>query len=139
MSSVVDHPQVGIGAVIISRREGEPAVVLIRRGQPPLQGQWSLPGGRLEKGERLKDALLREVREETGLEVRVGRLLEVVEIIEGALHYVVLDYACEPLGGMLCAGGDATEVALVPVYDIGQYGVTPAVARVVSRAITDEE
>ena len=100
-----------------------------------MEGRFSLPGGRVEPGERLAEALAREILEETGAAVRIGPLVEVVEIIDEAYHYVILDYACELLGGELRAGDDASEALLVPVAELGPYEVTEAVARVVEKAI----
>ena len=107
-----DNPLVGVGAVVIQ----ENRVLLIRRGQPPLLGEWSLPGGVLECGETLRDAVVREAREETGLVVETGEMLGVYErIIPGnagrvRYHYVLLDFLCRPLGGELKAGSDAADV-----------------------------
>ena len=115
-----------------------PYVVLARRNIAPRAGGWSLPGGKVEERETLVDAIVREVREETGLEVRVERFLEVVEIIDGEFHFVILDYLCTPIGGSLRAGDDAREVCWAPVYDLVEYDLTPAVRRVVSMAIADE-
>jgi mutator protein MutT len=129
---------VAVGAIVIEQRGDGPYVLLVQRANPPMAGEWSLPGGKLEWGERLEDAVAREVREETGLEVRVGRLVEVVEVVEAAFHYVILDYACEPTGGTLRPGGDAAQVAMVPVFDLMDYGVTQAVLRVVAMAVADE-
>lgn len=107
-----DSPLIGVGAVIV---EGGRAL-LIRRGQPPLLGEWSLPGGVLECGETLRDAAIREVREETGLAVVVSEMLGVYERIirseDGQVryHYVLIDFLCRPSGGELKAGSDAAEV-----------------------------
>lgn len=93
------------------------AVLLIRRGKPPRQGEWSLPGGRIEPGERAVDAALRELREETGVEARITGLLDVVDGVfpEAGRHYVLIDYAAEWVSGEPVAGDDAMEAAFVPL------------------------
>lgn len=107
-----DSPLVGVGAVIV--RDGR--VLLIRRGQAPLLGEWSLPGGVLECGETLREATAREAREETGLVVETADMLGVYERIIPAAdgrtryHYVLIDFLCRPVGGELRAGSDAAEV-----------------------------
>ena len=107
-----DRPLVGVGAVIVQNNR----VLLIRRGQPPLLGEWSLPGGVLECGESLRDATIREAREETGLVVETAELLGVYERLirsEGGrvrYHYVLVDFLCRAVAGNLKAGSDAADV-----------------------------
>jgi 8-oxo-dGTP diphosphatase len=106
-----DKPFIGVGAVIVRDHR----VLLIRRGQPPLLGEWSLPGGVLECGETLREAAIREAREETGLVVEVSEMLGIYERIvrdpENCVryHYVLIDFLCHPAGGELKAGSDATD------------------------------
>ncbi len=107
-----DSPLVGVGAVIVRDNR----VLLIRRGQPPLLGEWSLPGGVLECGETLREATIREAREETGLIVETGELLGVYERVvhseDGRVryHYVLIDFLCRAVAGEPEAGSDAAEV-----------------------------
>lgn len=105
-------PLVGVGSIII---EGD-RVVLVKRAHPPIQGQWSIPGGVLEVGERMREAAIREAREETGLIVEPGELLGVFDrIVREAdkrvqYHYVLIDFLCRRIGGELLAASDAAEV-----------------------------
>jgi mutator protein MutT len=124
---------VAVGAVIV---DDGGRVCLVRRGRAPMAGRWSLPGGRVERGESLHDALRRELVEETGLAVEIGPLVEVVEIVTEGQHYVVLDYACRLVEGHLRAGGDADEVLWVPLERLSAHDVTEAVARVARRALS---
>src|ERR1022692_2442738 len=107
-----ESPLVGVGAVIVQDQR----VLLIRRGQAPLLGEWSLPGGVLECGETLREAVVREAREETGLVVETDEMLGVYErVIRGddgrvRYHYVLIDFLCRPVGGDLKAGSDAADV-----------------------------
>jgi 8-oxo-dGTP diphosphatase len=107
-----DRPLVGVGAVIVKDNR----VLLIRRGQAPLLGEWSLPGGVLECGETLREATIREAREETGLEVETGELLGVYERVirseDGRVryHYVLIDFLCRAVAGALSVGSDAADV-----------------------------
>jgi len=125
-------PVVAVGAVVLVEPD---VVVLIQRANPPSKGSWTLPGGKLNRGESLVDAVRREVLEETGLEVEVGQLIEVVELVESTHHYVVLDYLARKTGGTLRAGDDAADARYVRVSELAEYGVTEAVARVVSSAV----
>jgi ADP-ribose pyrophosphatase YjhB (NUDIX family) len=103
------HPLLGVGALIF---DGD-NVLLVERGKPPLEGYWSMPGGLVEAGERLEDAVIREVLEETGLNVTAGRLATVFERImpdragECEYHYVLVDFYCTVNGGTLRAGDDS--------------------------------
>ena len=107
-----ESPLVGVGAIII---EGE-RVMLVKRAHPPIRGQWSIPGGVLEVGEMVREAAVREAREETGLGVEVGELLGVYDrIIRGSdrrvqYHYLLVDFLCRRVGGELQAASDAAEV-----------------------------
>jgi len=106
-----ESPLVGVGAVIVENNR----VLLIRRAKPPLLGEWSLPGGVLECGETLRQAVAREALEETGLLVEPGEMLGVYERIIHSddrrvrYHFVLLDYLCHEVGGNLEAGSDAAE------------------------------
>ncbi|MBN9478759.1 MAG: NUDIX hydrolase [Bordetella sp.] len=105
-------PTPAVGVVCLRGDE----VLLIRRGKPPRQGEWSLPGGRIEPGERLADAALRELREETGVEAELIGLIDVVDGLfpEAGRHYVLIDYAARWRSGEPVAGDDAAEAAFLP-------------------------
>lgn len=131
-----DCPLVGIGGVVIA----EGRALLIRRGSPPLVGQWSIPGGMLEVGETLVEGVRRELAEETGIEVRVLDMIEVFERIDldtggkPQYHFVILDYLCEKLGGELRAGSDVTDAAWAAPSELARYSLTPTATRVIRKA-----
>lgn len=102
------------GVVCLRDGDGGLEVLLIRRGKPPRLGEWSLPGGRIEWGERAAEAALRELKEETGVEGEVLGLLDVVDGLFGERHYVLVDYAVRWTSGEVHAGDDAADAAFWP-------------------------
>jgi 8-oxo-dGTP diphosphatase len=132
-----DRPFVGVGAVIVDAAR----VVLIRRRFEPLAGEWSLPGGTVEAGETLEDCVTREMREETGLDVEVGPVIEVFDRItrddSGRLlyHYVLVDYLCWPRGGTLQAGSDVDAAVWTAPADLSAYHLTDKATTVIARGL----
>jgi len=124
-------PIVGIGAVIVKDNK----VLLIKRAGEPGRGLWSIPGGLVELGEKIKDAVRREVKEETGLEVKVNEIADVTEIItrdeEGKVkyHFVIVDFFAEPLKGELKPSSDALEAKWVEFEDLRKYHLTETVEK----------
>jgi 8-oxo-dGTP diphosphatase len=129
------RPVLGIGALIFDRGR----ILLVERGKEPLKGYWSLPGGVLEIGETLEQGIVREVREETGLEVEPLTMLEIFERIirdsQGApeYHYVLIDYICRVTGGSLRAADDASRVAWVPRRLLSDYQITTGTLPVIEK------
>jgi 8-oxo-dGTP diphosphatase len=131
-----DRPVVGVGGVVV--RDGH--ALIVKRAHEPRKGEWSLPGGTVELGETLVDALRRELKEETGLDVEIGEVVEVFDRVHRIdtriqYHFVVIDYLCRPIGGQLCAGDDADDVAWVRGDEIERYGVNEFAARVIRRGL----
>jgi 8-oxo-dGTP diphosphatase len=127
---------VGVGAVILEKGR----VLLVRRARDPLQGRWVVPGGRVEWGETLEEAIVREVREETGLDVRPTEMLGVVDAIDRALgevrfHHVIVDYLCVLEGGTLCAGSDALEAAFAAPAELSAYDVPEKAQEVIREGL----
>ena len=138
-----ERPVVGVGGVVI--HEGR--TLLIRRGSEPLRGEWSIPGGTLELGETLAEGVARELREETGVEVRVLGQIEVFERIftdksggktrkeKGPrYHFVIVDYLCERVSGEPRAGSDVTDVAYAREEELEKFHLTETVLRVIRKA-----
>ena len=117
MASGSAGPQVCVGAVVIR----DECLLLVRRGHGPAAGEWSVPGGRVETGETLAEAVVREVAEETGLDVVCDELVGWVERIDPEHHFVIFDFGATPVGGgdaEARAGDDAAEVAWVPLHEL---------------------
>ncbi|MFO0412034.1 MAG: NUDIX hydrolase [bacterium] len=116
MTGSLPTPVPAVGVVCL---RGD-SVLLIRRGTPPRQGEWSLPGGRIEPGERAVDAALRELGEETGIEAEITGLIDVVDGLfpEAGRHYVLIDYAARWVSGEPVAGDDALEARFVALDEV---------------------
>ena len=136
-----EHPQrpiIAVGGVVIH----DERALLIRRGQPPLEGRWSIPGGILEIGETITSAIERELKEETGIAVRVLGLLEIYEKVlrdsdnRAQYHFIILDYMCEFVEGEAEADGDVTDAAWVNENDLETLQLTSAALRVVKKAFS---
>jgi len=130
-----DRPLVGVGAIIL---EGD-RVVLVRRGHAPLLGDWSIPGGVLELGETLREAVVREVREETGLTVAPGELLGVYDRLvrdehgRPRYHYVLIDFLCRKISGELQAADDAEEVRWFSREELTEVSLAPDTQDVIKK------
>ena len=120
MTTADDRPVVGVGAVIL--KDGK--LLLVRRGHDPGKGLWAVPGGKVRGGERLADAVAREVHEETGLDVEVGEVVWVGEHLSEGHHLVLIDFRARVSGGRLSAGDDADEVLWVTRAEADELDLT---------------
>jgi 8-oxo-dGTP diphosphatase len=121
----VTRPEVCIGAIVVD----DGRLLLIRRGRGPAQGEWSVPGGRVERGETLAEAVVRELAEETGVEGVCGGLVGVVERMDDDHHFVILDFAVHLFEPQTpTAGDDAAEAAWVPVADVAEMRLVDGLA-----------
>jgi len=133
-----EHPIIGVGAVIL---HGD-RVLLVKRATEPLRGEWSVPGGMLELGEKLRDGTAREALEETGLHVEVGEVLDVFDSIfpdadgRTQYHYVLIDFLCSVISGEAAAGSDVSEVKWVTLAEMGDLRLRPSISDVVSKALS---
>jgi 8-oxo-dGTP diphosphatase len=132
-----ERPIVGVGAVIV--QDGR--VLLVRRATEPLKGEWSVPGGMLELGEKLRDGAAREALEETGLRVEVGEVLDVLDSIfpdaggRTQYHYVLIDFLCRPIAGNAAAGSDVSDVKWVSLAELAGMRLRESIARVARKAL----
>ena len=139
-----EHPLVGIGALIFTRAGRRGPILLVERGGLPLKGYWSLPGGLVETGERLEEAVRREILEETGLRIEPVRRFDIFERImrdaqgRAEYHYLLVDYVCRILGGRLRAGDDVSRAEWVRRRDLGNFLMTEGTREVIERAYSLE-
>jgi 8-oxo-dGTP diphosphatase len=141
MREFPSQPLAGVGVVVLRPgAEGEPEVLLVRRGQPPLAGRWSVPGGLIELGETARAAAAREVREETGLEVEVGEAFAQVDRIERSpdgrvqYHYVLTEFPARPRAGELAPGSDALAARWVRWSALRELPLTPGLETILNQA-----
>jgi 8-oxo-dGTP diphosphatase len=121
MTSESETPVVGVGVVVVE----DGAILLVQRGRDPGRGLWAVPGGKVRRGEPLREAARREVREETGLDVEIGEVIWTGEHIDEEFHIVLLDFTGSVRGGELRAGDDADDVRWVSLFDVADYPLTP--------------
>ena len=133
MPTSLPAPVPCVGVVCLRGEE----VLLIRRGRPPKQGEWSLPGGRIEPGERAMEAALRELREETGVEAEITGLIDVVDGLfpESGRHYVLIDYAARWLSGEPAAGDDALQARFVALDQVAAMVGWSETRRIIDEAV----
>lgn len=131
-------PIVAVGGVVIH----DDHVLLIRRAKPPSQGEWSIPGGAVEAGETLRDALRREIREETGLNTRPLEMLETLDRIvrdnagKVQYHYVLVDWVCSLEGGEIAPSDEVMEARWAVRDELGNFGLRPNTKRIIDKAFS---
>jgi 8-oxo-dGTP diphosphatase len=127
-------PSIGVGGVLFNRHR---QVLLIKRDQPPAQGLWSIPGGRLEPGESLAEACRREFQEETNLDVEVKHIVAVVERRLEGFHYVIIDFCVQLIDEGKClpvAQSDVAEAKWVYLDELGEYALVIGLAEIIGRS-----
>lgn len=134
------HPLPGVGALVFRSRPRQGPILLVERASEPLKGYWSLPGGLVETGETLDQAVRREVLEETGLRIKPTKLFGVFERIlrdgQGRVeyHYLLADYLCKVEGGRLRAGDDVSRAEWVARRELARYRLTEGTREVIEKA-----
>ena len=136
-------PVLGVSAVVLAsaqKQAGALRLLLVRRGTQPLLGQWSLPGGAVELGESVEQAVVRELREETGLTVQIVRMVQVLDRIHRdssgrvQYHYLLVNFLCSVQSGTLRAGSDAAEACWADAEDLERYAIAPETLAVIAKA-----
>jgi len=127
---LLKYPIPSVGALIF--RDGK--LLIIRRGNPPYAGYWSIPGGKVKWGESLEEALKREIREELSVEIEIEKLAGIVESIyrerdEVKYHYIIIDYFCRIVSGEPVASDDALELRWISLEELSELDVTPTLLK----------
>ena len=129
--ALVVETKLAVGAVIF-REDG--AVLLVRRKNPPAAGSWTLPGGRIEENESPEDAIVREAREETALDVVVVKMIETLVLEREGFSYRIMDFLCRVISGDVRAADDASEARWVLPANFDDFALTLDVLRVIAAA-----
>lgn len=130
-----NHPIIGVGIVVIDDNR----ILLVKREKDPGKGRWSIPGGVLELGERVRDGAKREVKEETGIDVEIDRLIDVEENIKCdkdnkiRFHYVLIDFLGHPIGGILRPDSDVSNAGWFRLSEIGRISITYTLKRLLKK------
>ena len=136
----LEKPAIGVGVVIV---EGD-QVLVVQRGKDPGAGTWAFPGGRLELGETLAEAAVREAHEETGLTVDPGDVIAVMDFIDTdgqgnvRFHYVLIDILAQRVGGKLRPGDDSVDVRWVGLAGLGDLPMAPRMVKVIEQVLSDQ-
>ncbi len=136
------RPLVGVAGIVLDNNRDD--VLLVVRGNEPGKGIWSFPGGLVRLGEKVRDAVKREVEEETGIIVKTGDIAEIFDVIvpdeKGRLkfHYVVIDFLAEKVGGILAPSGDAFDAKWVPIQSIDEYNIHKAAKDLLKRLFPEK-
>ncbi len=134
-----EQPSIGVGVIVIN----ENRVLVVQRGKEPGAGTWAFPGGRLELGETLAEAAVREAHEETGLTIEPGEVIAVRDLIDRdeagriRFHYVLIDLLAQPVGGTLRPGDDSLAVRWIGIEDMADLPMAPHIVEVVRQLLGD--
>lgn len=129
---IAPHPQVAVGIILFNSNN---EVLLIKRGKPPSAGLWTLPGGKVKYNESLEQACIREMLEETGIEIQLAKLIEVVERIKEGFHYVIMDYLASQTGNNdPVPGSDAVDAQWISPDEFTNYETTEGLLPIIMQA-----
>ncbi len=131
----MERPLVAVGCVVIQDNR----VLLVRRKKPPNQGLLAVPGGKVEFGETLEQAAMREMMEETGLLATPKRVMAILDLIKEGFHYVIIDFLCELKGGVPRAGSDASEIVWLGRNELTRFGISPSTYEMLKRYFSGED